>query len=213
MSFISNYKKVFHIFKVCHQNTIWRKANQHNQTVLKECFPQDRVSVGRMTYGDLKVESWHSADTKLIIGSFCSIAENVTFFLDGEHKTTSFSTFPFKSVLGVGEEEAVTKGNIIVDDDVWIGYGVTILSGVHIGRGAVIAAGAVVTKDVPPYAFVGGVPARIIKYRFSPEIIAELMKIDFNKLDDQKIKANIEKLYANITSVEDARRIVDLIEK
>jgi serine acetyltransferase len=109
--------------------------------------------------------------------------------------------------------EAFSKGNIVIDDDVWIGYGVTILSGVHIGQGAVVAAGAVVTKDVPPYAIVGGVPAKIIKYRFSPEIIEELMKIDYSKLEEDDIKNHIDDLYSEIKTVEDAKKIVGWMQK
>lgn len=72
------------------------------------------------------------------------------------------------------KHEATSKGDIVVKDDVWIGYGSIILSGVHIGQGAVIAAGSVVSHDVPPYAIVGGVPARLIKYRFSEEMTKKL---------------------------------------
>lgn len=79
------------------------------------------------------------------------------------------------------EWETQAKGNIIVNDDVWIGDSALILSGVEIGQGAVIAAGAVVTEDVPPYAVVGGVPAKVIKYRFRDDVIKELVKIDYAK--------------------------------
>ena len=91
-----------------------------------------------------------------------------------------------------------SKGAIIVDDDVWIGYGATIMSGVHIGQGAVVAAGAVVTKDVPPYAIVGGVPAKVIKYRIEPEMIEELLKIDYGKLTKEDIAKHIDDLYTEL---------------
>lgn len=94
--------------------------------------------------------------------------------------------------------DATSKGSIIVDDDVWIGYRATIMSGVHIGQGAVVAAGAVVTKDVPPYAIVGGVPARVIKYRFSPEVIEHLLKLDYSKLSDDMIREKIDDLYTSL---------------
>lgn len=95
-------------------------------------------------------------------------------------------------------KDAFSKGDIIVDDDVWIGYGATIMSGVHIGQGAVVAAGAVVTKDVPPYAIVGGVPAKVIKYRFEPEMIEELLKVDYSKLTKEDIEKHIDDLYKKL---------------
>ena len=90
---------------------------------------------------------------------------------------------------------SLSKGDIKVDDDVWIGYGATILSGVHIGQGVVVAAGSVVTRDVPPYAIVGGVPANVIKYRFSSDLIEELLMIDYSKLTKEEIKKHITDLY------------------
>ncbi len=98
--------------------------------------------------------------------------------------------------------EAKTKGDIIVDDDVWIGYGATILSGVHIGQGAVVAAGAVVSKDVPPYAIVGGVPAKVIKYRFNQEMIHELLNVDYSKLTKKMVEEHVGDLYKPLTDAE-----------
>lgn len=86
-------------------------------------------------------------------------------------------------------------GGVRVDDDVWIGYRSTILDGVHLGQGSVIAAGSVVSSDVPPYAIVGGVPAKVIKYRFSQEIIDDLLRIDFNRIDQTWIEKNRTILY------------------
>ena len=89
----------------------------------------------------------------------------------------------------------------MVDNDVWIGYGATILSGVHIGQGAVIAAGAVVTKDVPPYAIVGGVPAKVIKYRFEESTIKDLLMIDYTKLTKEMIEQHVNNLYEPLTEL------------
>lgn len=83
----------------------------------------------------------------------------------------------------------------------WIGYGATIMSGVHIGQGAVVAARAVVTKDIPPYAIVGGVPATIIKYRFPVEMIRELERIDYSKLTKEIVAEHINELYEELTDV------------
>lgn len=97
------------------------------------------------------------------------------------------------------ESQPYAKGDIIVEDDAWIGYGAAILSGVHIGQGAVVAADSIVTKDVPPYAIVGGVPAKVIKYRFAPEMIAELMKVDYSRLDRSAIEQHVDDLYQPLT--------------
>ena len=108
------------------------------------------------------------------------------------------STYPFKKLMLHGEQEAISKGDIIIEDDVWIGYGAIILSGVHIGQGAAIAAGAVVSKDVPAYAIVGGVPAKIIKYRFSESVRRQLEKIDFSKIENKFVEEHISQLYEEI---------------
>lgn len=179
----------------------WRKVNGHNRTSPMNVFPPDLVSVGKKTYGNLYVLAFNR-DSKLEIGHFCSIAPGVTFILSADHPTDKVSTFPFKVKIMGEALEGTSKGDIIVGDDVWIGYGATIMSGVKIGQGAVIAAGAVVTKDVPPYAIVGGVPAKIIKYRFSEEQISELIKIDYSRLEDSDIVSHIDELYQEYNSPE-----------
>jgi len=182
-----------------HFKSIWRKRNKHNQTEALNRFNVDCVLVGIGSYGVLNITTFNDK-TKLTIGSYVSIAQNVNFMLDVEHNINTLTTYPHKvKTLGIQKYEATSKGDIVVDDDVWIGYGATIMSGVHIGQGAVIAAGAVVTKDVPPYAIVGGVPAKIIKYRFSEEIIDKLLQIDFSKLTKEQIKEHIDDLYTPVT--------------
>jgi len=180
----------------------WRRMNAHNYTRAVNEFEAALVQVGKYTYGSLHVLDSAKRE-KLIIGNYCSVAKDVTFVLSADHPTNTISTYPFKvKCLGSQPYEAISKGNIVVEDDVWIGYGATILSGVHIGQGAVVAAGAVVTKDVPPYAIVGGVPAKVIKYRFRPEIIDALMNVDYSKLDKKMIQEHIEDLYQELTDIE-----------
>lgn len=174
----------------------WRKQNKNNftQAGLKFIYDFEKVKIGNFTYGTITVLN-DGLKEKLLIGNFCSIAAEVVFVLNSEHYINHISTFPFKAIFQNISNEATSKGDIIIDDDVWIGFRATIMSGVHIGQGAVIAAGAVVTKDVPPYAIVGGVPAKVIKYRFTPEIIEQLLKIDFSKLDEQFILKNLNLFY------------------
>ena len=115
------------------------------------------------------------------IGKKCSIAMNCTFTLS-QHLLNRFTTGVSTTHLfkhGKGNSSSFSKGDIIIKNDVWIGVNSTILDGITIGNGAVIAAGSVVTKDVPPYAIVGGNPAKIIKYRFSKDIIDKIEKIHF----------------------------------
>lgn len=145
--------------------------------------------IGDHTYGLPKVIDFERK-RKLVIGKFCSIANDVTIFLDGEHNSSAISTYPFGyfSNFNSPNYEIKSKGDVIIGNDVWIGFGATILSGVKIGNGAIVAAKAVVTKDVGAYEIVGGVPAKLIRKRFSNEVIAKLEKIKWWSLDDKKIQ-------------------------
>lgn len=178
--------------------TQWRAKNRHNTTQAKSIFPVDKVFVGKGTYGSLDIELYGNSDARVVIGNYCSIARDVRFIADGEHPIDHVSTYPFR-VRCFGESaEATTKGPIVVEDDVWIGERSMILSGVHVGQGAVIAAGSVVTKNVPAYAVVGGVPAQLIKYRFSEHIRQALVNVDFSAFNDAFIKENAEALYGRL---------------
>lgn len=170
----------------------WRKRNKHNQTTVVKYFNPDRVTVGKETYGRLNVDMYNKGENNVLsIGSFCSIASNVRFLCGGDHFKDRLLTYPIeKKIFNI--DEATSKGRIIIEDDVWIGTNVLVLSGVHIGRGAIIAAGAVVSKDIPPYSIVAGVPAKIIKYRFDHEVIQKLMTIDFEKIDKNVIMNNAQ---------------------
>ena len=187
----------FYISLLCFRKK-WKKLNNNNNaTFALNMFDMESVHIGTGTYGGIKI--YNDSANHLYIGNYCSVAENVVFLLGHEHHIDRLSTYPFKQRMGIAlGKDAFSKGDIIVDDDVWIGYGATIMSGIHIGQGAVVAAGAVVTKDVPPYAIVGGVPAKVIKYRFEPEMIEELLKIDYSKLTKEDIKKHIDDLYTEL---------------
>lgn len=190
--------KISLFLKLYVQAKNWRDANRHNRTAIKNLFDQTLVSVGNYTYGPLTVLA-NTRQAKLRIGHFCSIGGDVLFVLSSDHPTDHISTYPFKVKVNGEEAEATTKGDITIDDDVWIGQRVIILSGVHIGQGAVVAAGAVVTRDVPPYVIVGGVPAGVIRYRFNQNIIEKLLQIDYSRLDKNMVKENIDRLYTQVT--------------
>lgn len=178
----------------------WRKLNSHNNTVCLRIDNYDYVSVGKGTYGGIYVETTRD-DYHLVIGNYCSIGSGVAFILSSDHDLRTISTFPFSYFNGGSKPDAISKGDITIDDDVWIGHAATILSGVHIGQGAVIAAGTVVTKDIPPYAIVGGVPAKIIKYRFDETAINELLKIDYSKLTTEMITEHLDEFHDKLTDL------------
>lgn len=137
---------------------------------------------------------------RLIIGKFCSIACGAKFlFNSANHTMASLSTYPFPLFFeewGLEKKDVSkawdNKGDIIVGSDVWIGYEAAILAGVTIGDGAIIGTYAVVTKDVPPYTIVGGIPAKPIRKRFSDETITELLKIKWWDWSEEKIANNIQ---------------------
>ncbi|MEO5933972.1 MAG: glycosyltransferase [Duganella sp.] len=181
----------------------WRALNGHNHTDLTLSagpFDFNRVTVGRRSYGPLRVIAYGHPDERLTIGSFVSLADEVTFMLGGNHPYEGVSTFPFR-VKYFGETlESTTKGAIVVGDDVWIGMQVLVMSGITIGQGAVIAAGSVVTKDVAPYTIVGGNPARVIKQRYEPAVVEKMVNLDYSKVTDEAIVRCREMLYQPLTA-------------
>lgn len=140
-----------------------------------ERYPDYEVGIG--TYGIPKVHDWHERST-LHIGSYCSIAEDVNILLGGHHRIDWISSFPFPKFVDEARDIpnfGGTRGDVRIGSDVWLGTGCTILSGVTIGHGAVVAAQAVVTRDVEPYAIVAGNPARVVRWRFDEATRAALL--------------------------------------
>lgn len=164
------------------------------------------ITIGRFTYGYEKISFFQFGEgASLNIGAFCSIAQDVTIFLGGNHRTDWITTFPFGHIFQneLGEEKKPghpsTNGNVIIGDDVWIGAGASIMSGITIGSGAVIAAKAHVVNNVLPYQIVGGNPSRVLKNRFEDEIKDLLIKLRWWDLDLGDIKQIKHELCSNPT--------------
>lgn len=155
------------------------------------------MSTGKYTYGNPRV-FWGITGAKLFIGNFCSIAPDVKIYLGNGfgHDTSFVSTYPFgyceKNIFGeYNNTSKNTNGDIIIGNDVWIGSNVIIMSGVTVGDGVVIANNTHVIKNVKPYSIIGGNPGELIKYRFTPEQIEQLLEIKWWNWDDEKIKENV----------------------
>ena len=163
------------------KSKIFPLENYKRLCFLKNIIKNPNISIGDYTYYDdfENVENFEKnvkyhfdfIHDKLIIGKFCMIASDVKFIMNGaNHLTQALSSYPF-AVFGNGWEKAMdgktypNKGDIIIGNDVWIGYNSTIMAGVTVGDGAIIATNSTVVKNVEPYSIVGGNPARVIKYR------------------------------------------------
>ncbi|MCH6258448.1 Vat family streptogramin A O-acetyltransferase [Puniceicoccaceae bacterium K14] len=141
---------------------------------------------------------------KLIIGKFCALAKGVKFIMNGaNHKMSVFSTYPFY-IFGHGWEKVTPqagelpyKGDTVVENDVWLGYDVTVMPGVTIGNGAIVASKSVVTSDVPAYSIVGGNPAKVIKTRFDKETAEKLQSIAWWEWSPEKITEHLEAISNN----------------
>lgn len=166
------------------------------RTVGSGVFPTNQkpgyvcYDIGDWTYGAPNVCEFPDGST-LRIGRFCSIAEGVTILLGGEHRWDWVTTYPFNAVCDDAcqfKGHPRSKGPVVIGNDVWIGRGATVLSGVTIGDGAVIAAGSMVAKSIPPYAIVGGNPARLLRYRFTEDQIAALLQIRWWDWPIEKIR-------------------------
>lgn len=142
---------------------------------------------------------------KLIIGKFCAIAEGVKFIMNGaNHRMYGITTYPF-NIFGVGRQKVTPtveqlpfKGDTVIGNDVWIGQNVTIMPGVNVGDGAIIAVNSTVVKNIEPYTIYGGNSAKFIKKRFSDEKIKFLLKLQWWNWYEDKIFNNLEKLTSEV---------------
>jgi len=166
------------------------------------------MKVGQYTYGQENIHVEFGRFAELEIGKFCSIAEKITIFLGGNHNIDWITTYPFGTINQnsfpyVAKGHPKTNGNVIIGNDVWIGYKSTIMSGVNIGDGAVIAANSHVVKNVDPYSVVGGNPAKLIKLRFNEESIEKMLEMKWwdwhpshiNKISPILCSGDVDGLY------------------
>ncbi|WP_252217211.1 CatB-related O-acetyltransferase [Clostridium sp. VAP41] len=193
-------------------NKVYPRSNDYQTIYLKNVITRDNIQVGDYTiyndfYNDPRdfeknnvLYQYPINNDKLIIGKFCSIACKAKFLMtSGNHTMNSLSTYTFPIFYeewGLDVSHITdawdNKGDIVIGNDVWIGYDAIIMPGVKIGDGAIIGTRAIVTNNVPPYTIVGGIPAKVIKKRFSDDIILKLLKIKWWDWPNEKIKANIK---------------------
>jgi virginiamycin A acetyltransferase len=212
-SFLNKIPVVRQIVKAYDKSSFqkkWKAKNSHNFTSIGErLFPIGNVQVGHYSYGLLNIVSLYEQENeKLIIGNFVSIAPGVQFLMGVNHQMNTITSYPLYSrFVEYSKIDANSRGDIKIDDEVWIGTNSLIMSGISIGKGAIIAAGSIVTKDVPPYTIFGGNPAKLIKPRFSEEIIQELMTFNLMDIKIENIKKNISLFYSEINSLDDIKRL------
>jgi virginiamycin A acetyltransferase len=188
-------------------DSLYPLAHHQRLVYLKNVVKNPNIIVGDYTYYDdfehpenferNVLYHFDFEGDKLIIGKFCSIASDVKFIMNGaNHRTDWLTTYPFPIFAGGWEvampETWPNKGDTVIGNDVWIGYDALTLPGIHIGDGAIIAARAVVTRDVAPYAVVGGNPATEISKRFQEQAIAELLAIRWWDWPIEKITRNLK---------------------
>lgn len=195
-----------------------------NETIKRVCFIKNvitrpNITVGDYTYYDdcdgpehFEAHVTHHYEflgDRLIIGKFCAIAKGIEFVMNGaNHRMGSVTTYPF-NIMGGGWEKSTPslgdlpfKGDTVVGNDVWIGQHVTVMPGVHIGDGAIIAANSIVTKDVPPYVLAGGNPCHILRKRFDDALIEYLLDLKWWDWPPEKIFENLGALCsADLTKI------------
>ena len=192
-------------------NSIYPNENVRQVVYIKNVITRSNIEVGDYTYYDdvngaerFEAHVTHHYEflgDRLIIGKFCAIGKGIEFVMNGaNHRMNSVTTYPFNIMGGGWErfapslEELPLKGDTVVGNDVWIGQNVTVMPGIHIGDGAVIAADSVVTGDIPAYHIAGGNPCRVIRKRFDDALIEHLLKLRWWDWDAEKISDNLEAL-------------------
>ena len=197
---------------ISNSDKVYPRSNDYQTIYLKNVITRENIKVGDYTiyndyYNDPRdfeknnvLYQYPVNNDKLIIGKFCSIACKAKFLMtSGNHTMKSLATYTFPIFYeewGLDVNKVTdawdNKGDIVIGNDVWIGYDSIIMSGVKIGDGAIIGTRAIVTNDVPPYTIVGGVPAKVIKKRFSDNVILKLLNIKWWNWSYKKIQENIK---------------------
>lgn len=191
---------------------------------LKPLIDADNIEIGDFTYYDdpagpehfvVKCVLYHYPfiGDRLLIGRYCAIAEGAKFVMNGaNHAMAGFSTYPF-NIFGNGWEEGFDqatwskelRGDTVVGNDVWIGMEALVMPGIAIGHGAIVAARAVVSRDVPPYSIVAGNPAKVVKQRFDPQTVARLLAVAWWDWPVDKVSRNLDAIRgADISRLEQA---------
>ena len=196
-------------------NAIYPNEAIKSVVFIKNVITRPNILVGDYTYyddvngaerfEDHVTHHYPFLGDKLIIGKFCAIAKGIEFVMNGaNHRMCSVTTYPFNIMGGGWEqftptlEDLPLKGDTVVGNDVWIGQNVTVMPGVHIGDGAIIAANSVVAKDVPAYCVAGGNPCKVIKKRFDDELITYLLDMKWWDWDAEKIFKNMAAVPFNV---------------
>lgn len=163
----------------------------------KDHIQHPNVEIGDYTYG-IPAIRWLLGEEKVRIGKFVSIAHNVNILMAGNHALNVVSSYPFARMKNKYPKAQgkcpVAKGDVNIGNDVWIGMGALILSGVTIGDGAIIGARAVVAKDIPPYGIAVGNPAEVVKKRFDNKTVEMLLRVQWWDWDEEKIRRNADVL-------------------
>lgn len=164
---------------------------QDERAAFRRALEDGTLRMGAGSYGEPVIDRYKGSEARVLIGKYCSISPGVRFVTGGVHPSSWVANYPMRirfRLPGAYEDGTpATRGDIVVGSDVWIGTQAMILSGVTIGHGAIIAARAVVTRDIPPYNVAAGVPARVLRGRFSAEEIERLLAIAWWDWDEQKI--------------------------
>jgi acetyltransferase-like isoleucine patch superfamily enzyme len=157
--------------------------------------PQELLQIARPSFVRTRLLRYSPEDPQASVGRYCSLNDSSHLLTGGDHHSEYVSTCLFHFAMGAGPEKfADSKGPIVIGNDVWSGFGSLVLPGVTVGDGAILAAGAVVTRDVPSYAIVGGVPAKVISYRFEEPVREALLRIRWWNWTEAKVRAHIDQL-------------------